>query len=249
MSSTDDDQGPITDPEPDHWPPYPDPEPVPDQAPQHFAKRYVEILKEFPGPRSMKRTTPQEQQQRRTQTLLAKHALGQQVVADLHFLRPRPVWERPAEVPDDDLEAWSTAKLVARKGQRAQAKDREVAQALGKWLYEVGLVEAGNASTLMVLLDTVATFRELGEPTLQPQIDKIRLHVKHTWKADIDEAPFDEGFAELEKWAKAKSRRESVCPTWLLNRNKPPAFSPRAYGSGDDAPWGIGEDGDDDWDD
>lgn len=193
------------------------------------ATRYFEAECAFPDAEH-KRMTSQQRRERADQALMARHLLATHIVTDLPHYKPKPVFMRPPEVPDDDVEAWSSARQVKLKGERAQQMDKDTARALGQWRAETSTIEADNSGLLVVLVEAVQTFLAVGDPSNQHQVDALMEHLEKVWKIDPHDVPLKTmPRRELEAWCDRKCRRSDVCPSWLLNGGTPPKFSPRGY--------------------
>lgn len=199
-------------------------------VPKDHATRYFEASLAFPDPEH-KRQTSAQRKIRGDQVLVAKHLLATHIVADLIHYKPKPLFTRPPEVPDDDVEAWSSARQVKLKGERAQQMDKDAAAALGRWRAELATTEADNSGLLVVLVEAVQTFLAIGDPSNQPQVDAVMEHLEKVWGIDPHTVPLDPtmGRREVERWADQACRRKDICSTWLLNGGTPPKFSPRGY--------------------
>lgn len=198
-------------------------------VPKSFSLRYFEAWKAFPDA-SHKRMTSAQKQARVDAVLVARHLLATHLVADLHNFKPRPVFLRPPEVPDDDVEAWSAAQQVKLKGERAQQMDREAAAALGRWRAEVATAEAANSGMLVVLVEAVQAFIEIADPSNQASIDAIMTHLENVWHLDPYQVPLKgTNRRDLERWCDHACRRKDVCSSWLMVGGTPPRFSPRGY--------------------
>lgn len=198
-------------------------------VPKDHATRYFEASLAFPDPEH-KRQTSAQRKIRQDQVLVAKHLLATHIVADLIHYKPKPLFTRPPEVPDDDVEAWSSARQVKLKGERAQQMDKDAAAALGRWRAELATTEADNSGLLVVLVEAVQTFLAIGDPSNQPQVDAVMEHLEKVWGIDPHTVPLNQmDRRQIERWADRACRRTDICSTWLLNGGTPPKFSPRGY--------------------
>jgi len=192
------------------------------------------ILQEFPDSLTIGERFSDEQKQERARKVgFAKYALACEVVRDLDVLKPKPVFERPAGVPMDDVEVWSTIRVVSKRGERALADDREVAKDATEWLRGIHLAEVVSAANLRVLVKAMRTFEDAGSWEVDEDIARIRTHVFNCWDVDVEEAPTERD--KLEQWCADACRNEGVAPTWLVNHGRPPGkLVPLVDGRSDD---------------
>lgn len=184
----------------------------------------VKLLSELPPIRDpRKRGMTDEERQQRVD--LYRFAFGKNVVAQLDIFRPRPIFERPAGVPDDDEEAYEL--LRRSRGRTPNESDRRAARELVRWCYDVASAEQADAGTMLVLVEAHRGLLIPGDEMMAKEAGRIEMHARKHWEVDIRKAPDDAW--QLRFWVAAAVRRKKTVSTWLMNGYGPPRFNPKHH--------------------
>jgi hypothetical protein len=189
-------------------------------------KRWLGVLKTALEPLMLdadKLTAEEIAKRKHQHDLYVMNALAGEILHNLEGIKPQAFYDRPAGVPSDDVDVWTTMEVVRKRGGRAGQEDRQVARDASEWLQELYTAEAKSAATLGVLCRAVETLEEIAGSVSIADIERIRQHVLHHWGCDVLEAPHGDK-RKQNSWCMAQCRQDDIAPTWLMNRERPPNY-------------------------
>ena len=150
---------------------------------------------------------------------LFDYGFGQWMLQAYADMKPALVFDRPADVPSDDLEVHELLRKALNP--KCGESDRQAARSASKWLYEVAVAEARDQSTLEVLWRAHRGLRRAGGDDDAQWAEKIRDHIRQHWRG-ADVAEVDDGdLADARRWAARAARRHDTVASWLLGGGRP----------------------------
>ena len=149
---------------------------------------------------------------------------------EFETMRPPPFPDRPADLPDDDVELHTVLRRARARSQRMPEDERTVVREFDRWRADMQWRENASYGHLKFLVSVCEDLETIGDVEAMELRTHLVQHMGAYWPTlNLDEVPPVPEVARRELYLKKTSSREDLLPGWLMYNSPPPRFDPKAY--------------------